>query len=194
MPRLMIIVASTRPGRVGLPVAEWFDGHATAHGGWEVDVADLAEIALPFMDEPNHPRLRKYEHAHTIAWSERVAAADAFVLVMPEYNHSFTAPLKNAFDFLHVEWQHKPVALVSYGGISAGLRAATAIKHVLVALRMTPIPDAVTIPFVSRLIDDDGRLQANELMDQSAQAILDELLRVQEALRPLRAPAAGAAA
>lgn len=194
MPRLMIVVASTRPGRVGLPVAEWFDGHARAHGGWEVDVADLAEIALPLMDEPNHPRLQRYEHAHTIAWSARVAAADAFVLVTPEYNHSFTAPLKNALDFLHVEWQHKPVALVSYGGISAGLRAATAIKHVLVALRMTPIPDAVTIPFVSRLIDDDGRLQANELMEQSAQAILDELLRVQAALLPLREPAAEAAA
>ncbi|MDO8187887.1 NAD(P)H-dependent oxidoreductase [Conexibacter sp. JD483] len=190
MPRLMIVVASTRPGRVGLPVAEWFNDHAERHGGWEIDLADLAEIGLPFMDEPNHPRLRKYEHAHTIAWSERVAAADAFVFVMPEYNHTFTAPLKNALDYLHVEWQHKPVALVSYGGISAGLRAATAIKQALVALRMTVIPDAVTIPFVSRLIDDEGRLQANELMDQSANAILGELDHLQAALAPLRAPAA----
>lgn len=190
MPRLMIVVASTRPGRVGLPVAEWFKDHADRHGGWEIDLADLAEIDLPFMDEPNHPRLRRYEHAHTIAWSERVDAADAFVFVMPEYNHTFTAPLKNALDYLHTEWQHKPVALVSYGGISAGLRAATAIKQSLVALRMTVIPDAVTIPFVSRLIDDEGRLQANELMDQSANAILDELLSLQAALAPLRAPAA----
>ncbi|HST41160.1 MAG TPA: NAD(P)H-dependent oxidoreductase [Conexibacter sp.] len=190
MPRLMIVIASTRPGRVGLPVAEWFRDHAAAHGGWELDVADLAEIDLPLMNEPNHPRLQRYEHAHTIAWSERVAAADAFVIVMPEYNHSFTAPLKNAIDYLHVEWQHKPVALVSYGGISAGLRAATAIKHVLVALRLTPIPDAVTVPFAARLIDDDGRFQPNELMEQSATAILDELARVQDALRPLRAPAA----
>jgi NAD(P)H-dependent FMN reductase len=186
----MIVVASTRPGRVGLPVAEWFKDHAERHGGWEIDLADLAEIDLPFMDEPNHPRLRRYEHAHTIAWSERVDAADAFVFVMPEYNHTFTAPLKNALDYLHTEWQHKPVALVSYGGISAGLRAATAIKQSLVALRMTVIPDAVTIPFVSRLIDDEGRLQANELMDQSASAILDELLSLQAALAPLRAPAA----
>ena len=193
MPRLMIVVASTRPGRVGLPVAEWFKGHAERHGGWEIDLADLAEIDLPFMDEPNHPRLRQYEHAHTIAWSERVAAADAFVFVMPEYNHTFTAPLKNALDYLHVEWQHKPVALVSYGGISAGLRAATAIKQALVALRMTVIPAAVTIPFVSRLIDDEGRLQANELMDQSASAILDELNDLQAALAPLREPLAEAA-
>lgn len=190
MPRLMIVVASTRPGRVGLPVAEWFKDHAERQGGWEIDLADLAEIDLPFMDEPNHPRLRKYEHAHTIAWSERVAAADAFVFVMPEYNHSFTAPLKNALDYLHVEWQHKPVALVSYGGISAGLRAATAIKQSLVALRMTVTPAAVTIPFVTRLIDDEGRLQPNELMEQSASAILDELDHLQAALAPLRVPAA----
>jgi NAD(P)H-dependent FMN reductase len=186
----MIVIASTRPGRVGLPIAEWFRDHAADHGGWELDVADLAELDLPLMDEPNHPRLQRYEHAHTIAWRERVAAADAFVIVMPEYNHSFTAPLKNALDYLHVEWQHKPVGLVSYGGISAGLRAATAIKHVLVALRLTPIPDAVTIPFAARAIDDDGRFQPNELMEQSATAILDELGRVQEALRPLRQPAA----
>jgi NAD(P)H-dependent FMN reductase len=111
----MIVIASTRPGRVGLPIAEWFRDHAADHGGWELDVADLAELDLPLMDEPNHPRLQRYEHAHTIAWSERVAAADAFVIVMPEYNHSFTAPLKNALDYLHVEWQHKPVGLVSYG-------------------------------------------------------------------------------
>jgi NAD(P)H-dependent FMN reductase len=194
MPRLQIIIASTRPGRVGLPVAEWFRDRAAAHGGFELDVADLAEIALPFMDEPNHPRLRRYEHAHTIAWSERVDAADAFAIVMPEYNHSFTAPLKNALDYLHGEWQHKPVGLISYGGVSAGLRAATAVKHPLVALRLTPVTDAISIPFVSRLIDDDGRLLANELMEQSATAMLDDLLRVQDALRPLREPAAEAAA
>ncbi|MDO8213333.1 NADPH-dependent FMN reductase [Conexibacter sp. CPCC 206217] len=194
MPRLQIIIASTRPGRVGLPVAEWFRDRAEAHGGFELDVADLAEIALPFMDEPNHPRLQKYEHAHTRAWSERVAAADAFAIVMPEYNHSFTAPLKNALDYLHVEWQHKPVGLISYGGVSAGLRAATAIKHPLVALRLVPVTDAISIPFVARLIDDDGRLEGNAPMEQSATAMLDDLLRVQAALRPLREPAAEAAA
>ena len=71
-PRLMIVIASTRPGRVGLPVAEWFDGYARAHGGFEVELVDLLELGLPFMDEPNHPRLRQYTKAHTKAWSARV--------------------------------------------------------------------------------------------------------------------------
>jgi len=97
-PTLMILIASTRPGRVGLPVGQWFRDHAIAHGGFEVEVADLATLNLPFMDEPSHPRLRQYIHQHTKNWSALVTAADAFVFVMPEYNYGFNAPLKNAID------------------------------------------------------------------------------------------------
>jgi NAD(P)H-dependent FMN reductase len=189
MPTLQIIITSTRPGRVGLPVAEWFVARARAHAGFELDVADLAEIALPFVDEPNHPRLRRYEHQHTKDWSARVDAADAFVLVMPEYNYGFNAPLKNAIDFLHHEWGYKPVGFVSYGGVSAGTRAVQMAKQVVTTLRMTPVYEAVSIPFVARLMDDEGRLQPNEVMEQAATAMLDELVRVEAALRPLRAPA-----
>jgi NAD(P)H-dependent FMN reductase len=113
MPKLHVILASTRPGRAGEPIAEWFVARAKAHGAFEVELVDLAEVDLPFMDEPNHPRLRRYTHEHTKAWSARVDAADAFVFVTPEYNYGFTAPLKNAIDFLHFEWQHKPVGFVS---------------------------------------------------------------------------------
>jgi NAD(P)H-dependent FMN reductase len=87
MPNLMIIIASTRPGRIGLPVGRWFEQRARDHGGLEVTVADLAEWGLPFLDEPNHPRLQRYTRQHTIRWSAAVEAADAFVFVMPEYNH-----------------------------------------------------------------------------------------------------------
>ena len=123
MPTLQIIIASVRAGRVGLPVAEWFTARARSHGGFELDVADLAELALPLMDEPNHPRLRRYTQPHTLEWSARVDAADAFVFVHPEYNYGYTAPLKNALDYLNQEWAYKPVGFVSYGGISAGTRA-----------------------------------------------------------------------
>jgi NAD(P)H-dependent FMN reductase len=79
VPRLRIIIASTRPGRVGLPVGDWFEGVAGAHGGFEVEVNDLADLDLPFMDEPNHPRLRRYTSEHTRGWSAVVDASDAFV-------------------------------------------------------------------------------------------------------------------
>src|ERR1700746_3659229 len=103
MAALMIVIASTRPGRVGLRVARWFEPVAREHGGFDIVVADLAEWDLPFLDEPNHPRLREYTRRHTFRWSEAVDAADAFVFVMPEYNYGINAPLKNAIDYLHQE-------------------------------------------------------------------------------------------
>jgi len=187
--RLLIVIASTRPGRVGLPVAQWFEDVATAHGGFDVEVADLAEIDLPFMNEPNHPRLRRYTHAHTLAWSATVEAADAFVFVMPEYNFGINAPLKNAIDYLHHEWHGKPVGFVSYGGIAAGTRAVQMAKQVVTALKMLPLFEAVYIPFVSALIDDEGRFQPNEITEKAAPPMLDELVRAEAALRPLRAAA-----
>ncbi len=182
----MILIASTRPGRVGLPVAEWFADRARSHGGFEVDLADLAQINLPMMDEPNHPRLRRYTHQHTREWSARVAAAAAFAFVMPEYNFGFNAPLKNAIDYLHQEWQHKPVGFVSYGGVSAGTRAVQMIKQVVTALKMVALPEAVSIPFVAQLLDEQRRLKPNEVMEQAATTVLDELQRWEAALRPLR--------
>jgi NAD(P)H-dependent FMN reductase len=186
LPSLGIIVASTRPGRIGLPVAEWFIDAAREHGGFEIRVLDLAEINLPLVDEPNHPRLRAYTQEHTKRWSATIDGIDAFAFVMPEYNYGFTAPLKNALDYLHHEWAYKPVGLVSYGGVAAGTRAAQQIKQVVTALRMFPLFEAVSIPFVTNFLENDGRIQPNETMVQAAKVMLDELLRVEAALRTLR--------
>lgn len=185
-PTLLIVIASTRPGRVGLPVGEWFQAQAEAHGAFNVQVADLKAIDLPFMDEPNHPRLGQYQHQHTRDWSARVAAADAIVFVCPEYNQSFNAPLKNAIDYLYREWQYKPAGLVTYGGVSGGTRAAQLLKPILAGLDMVPLSDGVIIPFVAKLLDEQRQLQANDLMVSSAGAMLDELVRWEAALRPLR--------
>ncbi|HVA89206.1 MAG TPA: NAD(P)H-dependent oxidoreductase [Chloroflexota bacterium] len=190
MPTLMIIIASTRPGRVGLPVAQWFHERTKVHAGFTIDLVDLAELKLPFMDEPNHPRLRRYTHQHTKDWSARVAGADAFVFVMPEYNYGFNAPLKNAIDFLHHEWAYKPVGFVSYGGIAAGTRAVQMIKLVVTTLKMAPLFEAVSIPFVAQFIDDEGKVRANEIMETAATAMLDELGRWVTALQTLRQGAA----
>ena len=187
MSRLQIIVASTRPGRVGLPVGQWVETVASKHGGFdEVDFTDLAELNLPLMDEPNHPRLSKYTKQHTREWAARVGAADAFVFVLAEYNHSYTAAVKNAVDYLHNEWHHKPAGLVSYGGVSAGVRAAQAFKPVLQSLKVVTLVEAVTIPFVQQFLDDDGVFVPNDLIQTSADAMLDELGRWAGALATLR--------
>lgn len=189
MPHLLIVIASTRPGRVGLPVGEWFAGRARDHGAFDVEVTDLAELALPLFDEPRHPRLRDYAHAHTHEWSEIVDRADAVVFVTPEYNHGYPATLKNAIDYLHQEWQHKPVGFVSYGGVAAGTRAVQQLKQVVTAVRMLPVTDAVNIPFVAQVVRD-GEVLANDVMTTAADAMLDELAEAERTLRPRREAAA----
>jgi NAD(P)H-dependent FMN reductase len=185
-PVLRIIIGSTRPGRVGPSVAAWVADRAREHGGFDVQVTDLAEVNLPLLDEPAHPRLRQYVHQHTKDWSALVEGSDAFVFVTPEYNYSFNAALKNAIDYLHGEWQNKAAGIVSYGGVAAGTRATQQLKLVLTALKIMPVPEAVNIPFVATHLDEDRRFKSTELIDASATAMLDELVRWTEALTGLR--------
>ena len=186
-PILRIIVGSTRPGRVGPAVADWITDRAREHGGFDVQVTDLADLNLPILDEPNHPRLRQYVHQHTKDWSEVVEGSDAFIFVTPEYNHGMGAALKNAIDYVYNEWQGKAAGIVSYGGVSAGTRATQMLKQVLASLKVVPVMEAVNIPFVRTHIDEDGRFKPTEAMEASATAMLDEVQRWTEAMRPLRA-------
>lgn len=187
MPRLLIVIASTRPGRVGLPVATWFVQEAAKHGAFELELADLAELDLPLLDEPHHPRLRKYTKEHTHAWSATVDAADAVVFVTSEYNYGYPAALKNAIDYLNQEWRYKPLGFVSYGGVAAGTRSVQQLRQVVIAVRMVPVELAVHIPFVANFLDDDRVIQPNDVMVTAAAAMLDELVALEAALRPLRA-------
>lgn len=182
----MIIIASTRPDRGGQPIAEWFIERATDHDGFELDVVDLAELKLPALDEPHHPRLRQYTQRHTREWSEQVETADAFVFVTPEYNHGYPASLKLAIDYLHHEWRYKPVGFVSYGGVAAGTRSVEQLQQVVTAVRMMPVVEQVNIPFFQQFIDADGVVQANEAMEQASDAMLEQIVRLEATLRPLR--------
>ncbi|HTW11148.1 MAG TPA: NAD(P)H-dependent oxidoreductase [Solirubrobacteraceae bacterium] len=184
-PKLLVIIASTRPGRVGRPVGDWFVQVAREHGGFEVQEADLAELNLPVLDEPKHPRLRDYQHDHTKRWSAIVDAADAFVWVTPEYNHSYPASLKNAIDYVFHEWTHKVLGYVSYGGIAAGTRSVQALKPVAHALGLISGNTIVNIAWVSQRIKD-GVFVAGEDENAAARAMLDEMLRLYVASKALR--------
>jgi NAD(P)H-dependent FMN reductase len=185
MPRLHTIIASTRPTRIGPAIASWFHDFAKAHGKFDAQLIDLADFNLPVYDEPHHPMRRQYTQEHTKKWSASVNAADAFVFVTPEYNYSPPPSLVNALDYLFWEWQYKPVGLVSYGGVSGGLRSAQAVKLQLTALKMMPIPEGVALPNVYQQLHD-GKFAANELNTQGATAMLNELVGWTDALAPLR--------
>ncbi len=186
MPKLQIIIASTRPGRVGPKVAGWFCGAAERHGGFEVELVDLAEADLPLLDEAAHPRMKQYSEEHTKAWSRKVDAADAFVIVTPEYNFGSPPALVNALNYLYDEWNYKPVGFVSYGGISGGLRSVQMTKGIVTTLKMMPMVEAVSISFVAKHIDEAGIFVAEEFHEKSAVGMLDELLKWTGALGTLR--------
>lgn len=184
-PVLMVVVASVRDGRQGRAVADWFIGEAEKHDGFEVRVADLKEIDLPLMTEPNHPVQQNYTQEHTREWSRMVNAADAYAFVTPEYNHSMVAPLVNAIDYLVKEWQHKPAAIVSYGGISGGHRSTQQLRTLLAALSMVSMPAQVALPNFTEHIQD-GVFQGYEAANSSAKTALDALAKWHPALKTLR--------
>jgi NAD(P)H-dependent FMN reductase len=191
MARLHTVIASTRPGRVGPAVARWFHAVAEGHGGFATELVDLAELRLPVYDEPQHPRLERYEHAHTKAWSRSVRAADAFVFVVPEYNFGPTPALLNALDYLYNEWNYAVAGFVSYGGVSGGLRGVQMAKLTLTTLKIMPIPEQVTVAGVTQQLDAAGAFQPSEQHGRAAVAMLDELKRWSDALAPLRAERRG---
>lgn len=184
--QLKIIIASTRPERKGHLVAEWFTKIAEQYSEFEIEVLDLKMINLPLLDEPNHPKMKKYLHEHTLHWSNKINEADAYVMVTPEYNYNAPATLKNALDFLFTEWEDKPVAFVSYGGISAGTRAVQDLKSIVTSFSMMPLLQAVNIPFFNQFITEEQIFEGNEILIDSAHVMLKKLSQWAKALKTMR--------
>ncbi|WP_213956188.1 MULTISPECIES: NADPH-dependent FMN reductase [unclassified Variovorax] len=184
-PVLHVIVCSTRPHRVGSPVGQWAHRVALAHGGFDVQLVELADVGLPLFDEPEHPKSGNYQHAHTRRWSQQVDGADAFVFVMPEYNYGPPPSWLNAMTYLVREWHYKPAAFVSYGGVGGGMRAVQVAKQLLTTFKVVPLLEAVAIPWVARRIVD-GAFEATPEEGVACEAMLKELLRWAEVLPALR--------
>ncbi|MFD0888210.1 NADPH-dependent FMN reductase [Streptosporangium algeriense] len=178
--RIAVIVASVREGRFGVTVADWFTGHAAGRSDITVDLVDLARFPLPLV-MPDFGGTPAPEAASTLAeLSPRLAAADAFVVITPEYNHSFPAALKNAVDWHREEWHAKPVGLVSYGGISGGLRAVEQLRLVFAEVHAVTIRDTVSFHNAWNAFDDH---ETPHGCTAAAEAMLDQLVWWALALR-----------
>jgi NAD(P)H-dependent FMN reductase len=184
-PKLKIILGSTRPGRVGPTIGRWMAEAASAHGLFDVELVDLAELGLPLLDEPAHPRLQQYQHEHTKRWSRIVGAADAFLFVTPEYDYFPPAALINAVQVLSREWAHKPAGVLSYGGVSGGLRAAQVLRSLLSNVNVHALPNVVPVPMFAQAIQE-GTFHPADTTRAGTTALLDDLHQWATALGALR--------
>jgi NAD(P)H-dependent FMN reductase len=177
-----LLIGSTRTGRFGPVVAGWFAEQAARRDDLTLDVVDLRDAGLPDTltdegeDAPEPVR----------ALAPRLAAADAFVVVTAEYNHSFPAPLKTAVDWFVDEWRAKPVGFVSYGGRSGGLRAVEQLRLVFSELHAVTVRDTVAFANCRERFGDDGRPLDAAGSEAAAQGLLDQLAWWARALRDAR--------
>ncbi|MFE3071632.1 NADPH-dependent FMN reductase [Streptomyces sp. NPDC059247] len=181
---LALVVASDREGRFAPVVTDWFRSHLAEREDFTVTVVDLADLDLPTALSYNPSPAVLAELAKV---SPVLAAAEAFVVVTPEYNHSFPASLKNLIDRHYTEWQAKPVAFVSYGGISGGLRAVEQLRQVYAEMHSVTIRDTVSFPHAHSQFDEDGRHKDPAGAEAAAKALLDQLAWWGHALRDAKA-------
>ena len=157
--KLMLINGSVREGRRADRVMNWVAQVLGQEPDLELDIVDLKEVDLPFFDEAVSPSDNNgnYKNPKGTAWAQRIGQADAFIMVTPEYNHTTSAVLKNAIDWVYGEWIGKPLGLIGYGGMVAGSRAVQHLKQIALAVGLHPVLGSVHIPHIGTAFDENGR-------------------------------------
>jgi NAD(P)H-dependent FMN reductase len=186
--KIAIILGSTRPGRNGEAVARWVLERAQQRGDADYELVDIGQFALPLLDEPIPPSRHQYSKPHTVAWANKIAGFDGFVFVTPEYNHSTSGALKNALDFLYVEWNNKAAGFVSYGS-AGGTRAVEHLRLIMGELQVADVRSQVALSLFTDF-ENFKTFKPAALHDNSLKAMLDQLLAWSGALRRLRVGAA----
>ncbi|OAH14597.1 NADPH-dependent FMN reductase [Streptomyces jeddahensis] len=175
---LAVIVGSVREGRFGPVVANWFVEQAEQHGEFAVDLIDLADTDIP-LELPSVPPAMQPDPLRPSGMADltrRLKAADAVVVVTPDYNRSFPASLKAAIDWHYTEWRAKPIGFVGYSGASGGLLAIENLRQVFNELQAHTVRDYVSFPRYYLLFSPDGTLLDPEGPEGAAKVMLDQLL------------------
>lgn len=162
--KIKAVLGSVREGRSADKVWEWLDKQLKQVENFDVELLDLKAINLPLFNENGHPAAggaHETEAART--WSAKMAGADGYIIITPEYDHSMPGSLRNAFDYLANEWKKKPVGIVSYGAAAGGSRAAESMKASLTYMETVIIPAEVNISNIWAAFDEKGDLPDNYL-------------------------------
>lgn len=188
--KVKVIAGSTREGRFSPHAAEWISGELKKQQGVEVEVLDLKDFDMPLFNEKATPsyKTEPYKNPAVAAFTAKIAEADAYVFITPEYNHSIPAVMKNALDWVYQEWNNKPMAAVSYGSVG-GARAVEHLRLIAVELQMTPIRAAVHIPGDKYFATYFGGMQPADLfasMQEAADGMVSQLMWWAKALKAAR--------
>ena len=176
MNNIHILTGSTRSGRFNIQPARWLARLGESRRNARYNLVDIAEFNLPLLDEPKSATSQEYQNDHTKKFSEVISQADGFVFVTPEYNHSYSAALKNAVDYLYVEWSYKPVAFLSYGSMAGGSRAVEHLRVVVGELKMFDIREQVLLPNYWSGLDGEGNFQFTPQHEKAASVMFDSLV------------------
>jgi NAD(P)H-dependent FMN reductase len=184
MLRIAIILGSTRPGRKTEPVARWVFDCARERGDADYELVDIAEFDLPLLDEPIPPSQHKYSKDHTKRWAEKIASFDGFVFVTPEYNHSTSGALKNAIDYLYVEWNNKAAGFVSFGS-SGGTRAVEHLRLIMGELQVADVRSQVALSLFTDF-ENFSVFKPAALHQKSLKSMFDQIVAWSGAMKTLR--------
>jgi NAD(P)H-dependent FMN reductase len=185
MAHIQIIVGSTRPGRVGRKIADWYAEGLKLPAGSTVEIVDLAEVNLPFLDEAMPAMYGQYANDHTKKWAETISKADGYVFVTPEYNHAPSPALLNAISFLKAEWAYKPVAFVGYGTVGAA-RAIEHLVSVASELQMVPLRERVWVNEPWANVSEAGDVNTDGVKGGDPAGQSAELVKWADATKVLR--------
>ncbi len=185
MPKIAIILGSTRPGRNGEAVASWVNGLAQKRTDAEFELVDLADYNLPLLDEAVPPALGQYQHEHTKRWAQKIAEFDGFVFVTAEYNRGIPAALKNAIDYLYAEWNNKAAGFVSYGG-AGGVRAVEHLRGVMAEMQIADVRAQVSLSLITDFENYSTFVPAPS-HEQALDTMLDQVILWANALKTTRA-------
>ncbi len=184
MIRIGIIIGSTRPGRKAEDVARWVYDIAAKRDDAEFELVDIAAYNLPLYDEPVPPVMGNYKHEHTRVWSEKIDGFDGFVFVTPEYNHSTSAALKNAIDYLYREWNDKATGFVGYGS-AGGTRAVEHLRQIASELKMAAVQAQVSLSLFHDF-ENYSALKPGPKQEASVNNLLGQVIAWSGALKSLR--------
>jgi NAD(P)H-dependent FMN reductase len=186
MALVKVILGSTRPNRFGIQPAEWVMEQTKEITDHTFELIDLAKVNLPLLDEPAPPMMVQYTKDHTKEWSKQIDEADGFIFITAEYNHSIPAALKNALDFLFVEWNFKPASFVSYGSLAGGARSVEHLRAVCGELRMYDLREQLMMPDYYNNLDEEGLHKFEDSHVEQLQKILAQTAFWADKLKAVR--------